>query len=105
MKTQLLEKEVTIAARPEAVAVRLNKEPEEWNVWAASWCGAQWLGQGATEEEAWKEAAKTALGPKTRTVWCRSCRDPLEIPESAPHPGFCPVCQMNETLGKRKESK
>ena len=101
MKADCPEKLATLAARPGAVAVRLNKEPEEWNVWAGSWCGAQRLGQGATEEEAWKEAAKTALGPKTRTVRCRSCFDPLEIPESAAHPGFCKTCRMNETMQRK----
>ena len=96
MKTELLEKTVTLAARPGAVAVRLNKEPEEWNVWAGSWIGAQFLGRGATEQEAWEQAAKTATGPKTRTVRCRNCYDQIAVAETAPHPGFCQSCKAVE---------
>ena len=89
------EKLETLKARPGAVAVRLNKEPETWNVWAGSWSGAQFLGQGATEEEAWKNASRKT-GAKTRTVRCRNCFDVLEIPEAATHPDFCQPCRMAE---------
>lgn len=89
-------KQEVIRARPAAYAVRLNKTPEEWNVWAGSWFGAQFLGRGTTEQEAWEQAAKTANGPKTRTVRCRNCYDQITVSETAPHPGFCQSCKAVE---------
>lgn len=96
MKRNSAEKIETLKARPAAYAVRLNKTPEEWNVWAGSWVGAQFLGRGTTEQEAWEQAAKTVNGPKTRTVRCRNCYDQITVTETATHPGFCQACKAVE---------
>lgn len=96
MNRNSAEKIETLKARPAAYAVRLNKTQEEWNVWAGSWSGAQFLGRGKTEQEAWEQAAKTANGPKTKTVRCRNCFDVIEIAESAKHPGFCRPCALGQ---------
>jgi hypothetical protein len=83
--------------RPGAIAVRLNKEREEWEIWAGSWTGAQFLGRGASEAEAWENAMKRTKGrKKTRKVYCRACFAPLEIPEDAEHPNQCDNCRRQK---------
>lgn len=91
-------KEKTLRVRPGAIAVRLNREQGEWNIWAGSWTGAQFLGRGETEAKAWEDASKNVnRKKKSRTVFCRTCVVPMEISEEATHPGQCPAC--------RKESR
>ena len=95
MKRDLAAKLATLAKHPAAVVIRLNKEPEQWRVWAHYRSGAQFLGQGATEEEAWTAASKVT-GPNKRTVRCRNCFDVIEILEAEKHPGFCKPCLLGQ---------
>lgn len=91
-----------IRLRPGAVAVRLNKEDGEWNVWAGSWTGAQFLGRGTTEEEAWSNALRTTKEKRrTRRVCCRSCFISIEIDEDADHPNVCDGCRRERTAREK----
>ena len=93
-----------ICLRPGAIAVRLNKEHDEWNVWAGSWTGAQLLGRGSCEDEAWVNALRTAKSKRRlRGVRCRSCFVLIEIEDDARHPGFCDGCGRDRMA--REKSK
>mgnify|MGYP001424757866 CR=1 FL=1 len=91
-----------ICLRPGAIAVRLNKEHDEWNVWAGSWTGAQFLGRGSSEDEAWANALRTAKkNGRTRKVRCRSCFVLIEIEEDADHPNVCDGCRRERTAREK----
>ena len=99
---ELEAKREVIRLRPGAIAVRLNKEQDEWNVWAGSWTGAQFLGRGTTEEEAWANALMTTKEKrKTRYVCCRSCFVRIEIDEDADHPNVCDGCRRERTAREK----
>ena len=94
-------KEKTLRARPGAVAVRLNSEREEWNVWAGSFTGAQFLGRGRTESEAWKAAEETSKRTNPRkTIRCPRCGANVVVDETECRRMFCNACSADERVRK-----
>ncbi len=94
-------KEKTLLVRPGAVAVRLNSEREEWNIWSGSWTGAQFLGRGRTEAEAWKAAEERSKRTNPRkTIRCPRCGANVVVDETECRRMFCNACSADERVRK-----